>query len=232
MNPVARIVGLAHAAGALTCVDAVAFAPHGLPDVGALGTDLYLFSSYKTYGPHQGVMVVRRDLIDRLPNQGHHFNAHFTLKRLAPAGPDHAQIAASAGIADYVDALHAHHFADGASPAGRAARVHDLQRAHETRVLAPLLDYLRGRNDLRLIGPATPQGRVPTVSVQLARPGAEVAAALAPHGIMAGAGHFYAPRLLEALGVDPEHGVLRLSFVHYTHPDEVARLIAALDAVL
>jgi len=49
---------------------------------------------------------------------------------------------------------------------------------------------------------------------------------------MAGGGHFYAVRLLEALGIAPEHGVLRLSFVHYTHPTEIERLIGALDAVL
>ena len=49
---------------------------------------------------------------------------------------------------------------------------------------------------------------------------------------MAGGGHFYAWRVLEALGISPEHGVLRLSFVHYTSPEEIDRLIAALDAEL
>jgi selenocysteine lyase/cysteine desulfurase len=49
---------------------------------------------------------------------------------------------------------------------------------------------------------------------------------------MAGGGHFYAARPLRALGIDPEHGVLRLSFVHYTQPAEIAQAIAALDAVL
>jgi selenocysteine lyase/cysteine desulfurase len=49
---------------------------------------------------------------------------------------------------------------------------------------------------------------------------------------MAGAGHFYAVRLLEAMGVDPNRGALRLSFVHYTSPSDVDRVIAALDALL
>jgi selenocysteine lyase/cysteine desulfurase len=49
---------------------------------------------------------------------------------------------------------------------------------------------------------------------------------------MAGGGNFYAVRLLRALGIDPETGVLRMSFVHYTHPDEIAQLIAALEAEL
>lgn len=232
VNPVAKIAALAHDAGAVVCVDGVSYAPHGFPDVGRLGADIYLFSAYKTYGPHQGVMVVRRDLAERLPNQGHYFNADMISKRLTPAGPDHAQVAAAAGMADYVDALHARHFSDDSGPAARAARVHDLQRAREGRLLAPLLDYLRERNDLRLLGPDQPECRVPTVAVALARPGEAVAAELAPHGIMAGGGHFYAARLLDALGIDPVHGVLRLSFVHYTHEDEVERLIRALDAVL
>ena len=232
INPVAEWVALVHGAGALACVDGVAFAPHGLPDVGRLGADIYLFSSYKTYGPHQGVMVVRRALAERLPNQGHGFNAGVASKRLTPAGPDHAQIAACAGIVDYVDALHDRHFNAPAGPAERAVRVARLQRDHETRLLAPLLDWLRGRGDLRLIGPAEAEARAPTVALAHARPGGEIAAALAPHGILAGGGHFYAVRLLEAVGVAPDHGVLRLSFVHYTAPQEVDRLIRALDAVL
>ena len=232
INPVAEIAARAHAAGAVTCVDGVSYAPHGFPDVGRLGADIYLFSAYKTYGPHQGIMVIRRSLGERLPNQGHFFNAGTLYKRFTPAGPDHAQVAASAGMADYVDALHARHFPDHAEPAARAAAVHDLMRAHEVRLLQPLLDYLAARNDIRLIGPRDAAVRAPTVAVEAARPGAAIAEALAPHGIMAGGGDFYAVRPLEAMGVDTGKGVLRLSFVHYTSKAEVDRLIEALDHVL
>ena len=232
VNDVAAICAMVHAAGALACVDGVSYAPHGLPDVGALGPDIYLFSTYKTYGPHQGAMVVRRALADRLSNQGHFFNAGIPEKRLTPAGPDHAQVAACAGIADYLAALHAHHGGGAVAPRQMTAEVHDLQRAQETALLAPLLDWIAGRADVRLVGPRRADGRVPTVSLACPRPGAEMAAALAPHGIMAGGGHFYARRLVEALGIDPANGVLRLSFVHYTSPEEVARAIEALEAVL
>ena len=61
---------------------------------------------------------------------------------------------------------------------------------------------------------------------------AEVHLALADHGIMSGAGHFYGVRLLEAMGVDPARGVVRLSFVHYTSPNEMTEAIEALDAIL
>ncbi len=237
-NPVARIVAMAHAAGAVTCVDGVSMAPHGLPDVAALGTDIYLFSSYKTYGPHQGVMIVRRALADRLPNQGHFFNADTRTKRFTPAGPDHAQIAAAAGMADYIDTLYCHHYgtdanADDAAHRGRS--VCALQRAYEDKTLAPLLDWLRGRNDVRILGndhTDTDTGRVPTVALHTARPAAAIATDLVAHGVMAGAGDFYAVRTIGALGCDPEAGVLRLSFVHYTSADEVEQLIRGLDKTL
>ncbi len=145
VNDVARIAGMAHAAGALVCVDGVSYAPHGLPDVGALGADIYLFSTYKTYGPHQGAMVVRRELAEALPNQGHFFNADVAAKRLTPAGPDHAQVAACAGIADYVEALHAHHFAgvgrpgggEGGAGARSAARPRDAPARTAARLARP-----------------------------------------------------------------------------------------------
>lgn len=232
VNPVAEIVAMAREAGAATCVDGVSYAPHGLPDVGALGADIYLFSTYKTYGPHQGAMVIRRALADRLPNQGHHFNAGARVKRFTPAGPDHAQIAACAGIADYLDELAAHHGGGALPPAARGALAHDLMRAHEINLLQPVLDWASARNDLRLLGPKQAQGRAPTVALLSARPGEDLARALAAHGIMAGGGSFYAHRPLQALGIDPGHGVLRLSFVHYTSRAEIDQLLAALDKVL
>ena len=237
VNPVAEITAMAHAAGAFTCVDGVSYAPHGLPDVGALGCDIYLFSTYKTYGPHQGAMVIRRQIGAELPNQGHFFNGDTLYKRFTPAGPDHAQVAACAGIADYIDALDAHHGGphnggQGDTPAERGARVHDLMRDHEIRVMAPLLDYLGSKNSVRLLGPREAASRAPTIAVEPEGPAAPLAEALSQHGIICGGGDFYAVRALRAMGVDPAKGALRLSFVHYTSEAEVAKLIDALDAVL
>ena len=233
INPVIEITAMAHAAGAFVCVDGVSYAPHGLPNVGQLGPDIYLFSAYKTYGPHQGLMVIRRALAEMLPNQGHHFNSGSIYKRFTPAGPDHAQIAASAGMADYIDALHAHHGgAAGDSPAKRAEFVHDLMRTHEVQVLQPLLDAVKDRNAVRLIGPSDAAVRAPTVALSLPRPAEPVAESLVAQGVMAGGGDFYAGRPLAAMGVDPTKGVLRLSLVHYTSPDEVGQLLEALGTVL
>ncbi len=230
INDVAAITKLAKSAGARVCVDGVSYAPHGFPDVGALGPDVYLFSAYKTYGPHQGIMVIREDWGMELPNQGHHFNGDSPHKRFTPAGPDHAQVAASAGMADYLEAMSAHH--GGGTGADAARKAHDLMRAQEVALLQPLLNYVSAKNSVRLIGPADATRRAPTVAMALATDAEETAAALAPLGIMAGGGDFYAQRPLMAMGVDPAKGVLRVSFVHYTDASEVDALMAALDQVL
>jgi len=232
INDVAEISAMAKAAGARVVVDGVSYAPHGFPDFPTLGCDVYLFSAYKTYGPHQGIMVISQEFGAELPAQGHWFNAGSLYKRFTPAGPDHAQIAACAGMADYVDALHAHHFAAEPDAQLRNRAVHDLMRAQEVAVVAPLLDYLAARNDLRLLGPRRAEDRAPTVAVALDRAAEPVSEALGREGIACWAGDFYAVRPLEAMGINLSNGVLRMSATHYTSEKDVSQLIAALDRVL
>lgn len=231
INDVAAITAIARAADVRTVVDGVSYAPHGFPDVPALGCDAYLFSAYKTFGPHQGIMVLREAFGMELPGQAHYFNNATLYKRHTPAGPDHAQIAACAGMADYVDAIAAHH-GFGGDALARNRGVHDLMRAQEIAIIAPLLDYLAGRNDVRLLGPRDATRRAPTVAVELDRAAEPVSEALGREGIACWAGDFYAVRPLLALGIDLDKGVLRMSAAHYTSPQDVSRLITALDRVL
>ena len=238
INPVASITARARAAGVITVVDGVAWAPHGLPDVGQLGADIYLFSLYKTYGPHQGLMVVRAGMVERLGNENHYFNVGEPLKRLVPAEPDHAQVAAARGIAEYFDALDAHHGAAGGATgqgetSARAARVRALLRSAEVPLLTMLLEYLGTRRDIRLLGPSVPEQRAATVAfvTETIEPRAMVQA-LARRGFMTGNGNFYAVRVLEAMNVNPERGAVRLSLLHYNSADEVKGVIEALEEIL
>ncbi len=150
-------------------VDGVSFAPHSLPDVAAIGADVYLFSLYKTYSVHQGLMVVRAGLMAELPNQSHFFNDSVTDKRLNPAGPDHAQVASAGAVLDYVEALHHHHGGSASDDLHTAATgASALWRAHEDSLTPRLLDALARRDDVRLLGPATLDAvaghRCPTVA--------------------------------------------------------------------
>ena len=116
--------------------------------------------------------------------------------------------------------------------ADAARHAHTLMRGAEVALLQPLLDYVSAKNSVRLVGPANAARRAPTVALAIEGDPEEAAAALAPHGVMAGGGDFYAQRPLQAVGVDPAQGVLRLSFVHYTEKAEVDALMVALDQVL
>ena len=118
----------------------------------------------------------------------------------------------------------------------RTDQVFDLMAAHENTLAARFLDFLGSKPGVRLLGPAEGDAaiRIPTFSFTIeGRASAEIPPLLQPAGIAIGQGNFYAPRLLEALGItDTTDGVLRASMVHYNTMDEVDRLIAALDEVI
>ena len=231
IHDVRAIADKVHDQGAILIVDGVSYCPHGLPDIDALGADIYMFSAYKTYGPHQGVMVIRDRAKAVIEPQAHYFNHDYPMKYMVPAGPDHAQVAAANGMFDYFDAIDAHH--GGADDAGRPRRVETLFHEAETENLAPLLSYLSARNDIRLVGGTNPARRAPTVTfTSNCLTSGDIAKKLAFMGVMAGAGDFYATRCLDGLGINPDDGVVRLSFVHYTSRDEIDQAINALDQIL
>ncbi|MFO7913573.1 MAG: hypothetical protein R6V15_15575 [Desulfotignum sp.] len=183
-------------------------------------------------------MTIRKQIMDALPNQGHFFNAHLDRKKMMPAGPDHAQIAAAAGVAQYLDAVYDHHFSDPADaspadPAEKGRQLKQLFRNHERDLLTTLLAWLKQRSDIRLIGPDDPEVRVPTISLlPKDKPLDAVFAGITAKKIMAGQGHFYGVRPLMGMHIPFETGVLRLSFLHYTIEDEIHQLIDGLSSAL
>jgi cysteine desulfurase family protein (TIGR01976 family) len=232
-NDVTRLVARIHAAGALACVDGVAYAPHRLPDVKALGVDFYAFSLYKTFGPHVGLLYGTREALARTAPQNHYFLTEppYTLN---PGGPNHELTAGLVGIADYIETLDAHHFSTSAADLrARAQRMYGLFAAHEDRLANRVLAYLGQRNDVRLIGERQATGgRAPTISFAIQGHTAEsVAEALKAHKVAVGHGDFYARRCVEALGLLEAGGVVRASLAHYNDDSDVDRLIAALETV-
>ena len=232
-NPVAEIVSKAKTADVCVVVDGVAHAPHGLPDIGSLGADIYLFSLYKTWGPHLGLMTIKKDVMDKLPNQGHYFNANSIRKKMLPAGPDHAQIAAAVGIAQYLDTVYEHHFSAIVDQAEKGRRLKTLFQDYEKNLLKQLLVWLRQRDDVDIVGPDDPALRAPTVSIIHKKKSIdEICAVLAAKKLMVGQGSFYSVRPLTGMNIPINTGILRLSFLHYTIEAEIRQLIDGLSAAL
>jgi selenocysteine lyase/cysteine desulfurase len=233
VNPVADIVSKTKTANICVVVDGVSYAPHGLPDIDMLGADIYLFSLYKTWGPHLGLMTIKKEVMDILPNQGHFFNEQILRKKMMPAGPDHAQIAAASGVARYLDTVYDHHFSKTVDPAEKGRTLKKLFQDHETKLLAKLLEWLRQRDDIYIVGPDDPALKVSTISILPKKKSMdEIFAVLTEKKLMAGQGHFYGVRPLMGLDIPIDTGVLRLSFIHYTTEDEIDQLIDGLSAAL
>jgi cysteine desulfurase family protein (TIGR01976 family) len=238
LHDVPALVRRIHDAGALACIDGVAYAPHRRIDVRALGADFYFFSLYKVYGPHLGLLYGRRDLLLAAKGQNHFFVGEDEVPyKLEPGGVNHELTASLPAILEYLLEL-----GDRAGAAGiaepdavRLDAAFGAIARHEAALAAPLLAFLGARPGVRIVGrpDADPARRVPTVSfVVEGRDSCTVPPRLDAQRIAIRWGHFYAHRLVEALDLLPQNGVVRVSMAHYNTPAEVERLIAALDRTL
>jgi cysteine desulfurase family protein (TIGR01976 family) len=227
ITDVRACAALARAAGALTCVDAVAYAPHRRVNVRSLGVDFYFASLYKVYGPHVGIMFGRREVLLETGSINHFFVGEDELPRkFEPGGVNYELVASLPGITEYLGTL---------SGAGTLDDAFEQVAAHEEALVAPLLQFLAAHPDATIVGDPSPSSerRVPTVSFTVeGRAASEIPPLLDERGIAVRFGHFYAYRLIRDLGLMERGGVVRVSLVHYNTPDEVARLVEGLAEVL
>jgi selenocysteine lyase/cysteine desulfurase len=235
VNPVAEVAARVHAVGGRLCVDAVAYAPHRLVDVQASGADLYVFSFYKVFGPHYAVLWGRRELLLALPSLNHYFiGAEVLPYKLQPGNVNYELSYGCIGISDYLQAVGASLGCSGSARQQMQAAF-DAFEQHEDRLAEQLLGYLRGKASVRIIGldSAAHGGRVPTVSFTVAGIMSEtVVRHLDRFNIGIRFGDFYAKRLIEALGLQAQGGVVRVSMAHYNTAGDIDRLIQHLDEVL
>lgn len=234
VNPVKALVKQIRAScDARIGVDAVAYAPHHISNLKDLDVDLYLFSLYKVFGPHQGIMYISAETQESLNPQSHFFLMEDTVKQFNPAGPQHAEVAAAAGVLDYFSALMDHHDISGSGSLNADLQsLHSLLADHEQRLAAPILAYLHESNRVRLLGKphCNDNDRAATIAFKpVTQSSADVVKTMQKAGIGTENGHFYAQRLLNNLGIDVDDGVVRLSLVHYNTPTDVQRILDALD---
>jgi len=237
INPVAEIVQRAHAVGALTYLDAVHFAPHGLIDVQALGTDFLACSTYKFFGPHQGVLYGRAEVLERLPA----YKVRPAHDRVETGTLSFESIAGAGAAIEYLASI-GERFGDRPDPRpGESVRRARLRagmsaiRTHEMALFGRLLERLERIRGARVWGisdRARFGARTPTVAVTLDGVAPRAAAeALGRQGITTWDGDFYARTLIERLGLAESGGVLRLGIVHYNTVEEIDRLLEALEEI-
>lgn len=235
INPVREIADFVHSRGARICVDAVAYAPHRVVDVQALDVDYYVFSLYKTYGPHYALMYGKYDHLLELDTLYHYFYGKEKVPgKLEPGNPNYELAYATCGIVDYLCELGARAGSTGTSR-DKIVAAFDAITAQENALVERLLAYLRGRNDCRIIGRDNNRDgrRIPTVAFVIdGADAAQICKAMDSYRIAIRFGDFHSRRLAEYLDVTGNGGMVRVSMVHYNTVEEIDRLTAALDEIL
>jgi cysteine desulfurase family protein (TIGR01976 family) len=219
ITDVGRAARLARAAGALTFVDAVHFAPHQLVDVQDLNCDFLACSAYKFYGPHIGVLFAREEVLNGLD-----------LPKLAPA-PDSAPERVETGTQNHEGMVGAAAAVDflatlGAGETRRARLRSAFTQLHGRgqALLRRLWEGLQEIDGVALYGPAPGLPRTPTLAFTVkGRSPEAVARHLANRGVFVSSGDFYATTVVERLGL--KEGLVRAGCACYTTEEEVDRLI-------
>ncbi|MFT5783845.1 MAG: cysteine desulfurase family protein (TIGR01976 family), partial [Candidatus Krumholzibacteriia bacterium] len=222
---VAAVTRVAHAGGARVVVDGVALAPHRAVDVTALGVDWYVYSTYKVYGPHMAVLYGSNEAFAELKGPNHFFVAEDDLPyKYELGGANHESCAGLLGLGDYFQ------FVMGLEPDGACGRetiekAFGRMQAWEDPLTTQLVAELESKPSVRLIGPADAAvDRVGTVSfVHSKLSSREIAAVVDRSSVAIRCGHMYAWHLCEALGIDHDDGVVRVSLVHYNTAHELEK---------
>jgi cysteine desulfurase family protein (TIGR01976 family) len=229
INDVRRATEMARAAGALTFVDAVHYAPHRLVDVKELGCDFLACSAYKFFGPHAGILWARRELLER-----------FRPYRLPPASDtaperwetgtqNHEGIAGIAAAVEWIASLRG----EGAGSRREAlGRSFEAVHEHESALFRSLEDGLRAIPGVRFYGAARGRPRTPTAAftVEGAAPD-EVARRLGREGVFVWNGDFYATTVCDTLGLSDHGGLVRAGLAPYSTADDVRRLIDGVERI-
>jgi cysteine desulfurase family protein (TIGR01976 family) len=214
---------------ALVFVDAVQLVPHLPVDVRVLGCDFLACSPYKFFGPHQGVLWGRADLLDTIDA--------YKLRPSASQPPavrfetGTVSFEAMAGTLGAVEHLASQGGGSGDRRSRIVAGMHAIAE-HERALTRQFLSGLAALPRIRLYGPPDESDRVPTFSFTVeGHSPRDVAAYLGERGIFAWSGNFYAPEAIARLGLAEAGGLVRVGFCHYTNAAEVDALLEALSGL-
>jgi cysteine desulfurase family protein (TIGR01976 family) len=241
INPVAKIIKMAHAAGTLVYVDAVQYAPHGPIDVQKLDTDFLVSSAYKFFGTHSGILYGKRDLLEKLFAYKVRPATNKLPGKFETGTQNHEGIAGVLGAIEYfqwVGKQFGGEAEEGLIGNGYKGRAMDLKkamvaiRAYEFELSRALLTSLQSIPNLTLFGLTDErrlEDRVATYSFRLKdlHP-RKVAELLANENIYVWDGNYYALNVTERLGLEESGGMVRVGAAHYNTLDEVERLKIAL----
>lgn len=238
INNVKAICTRARAAGAMSYIDGVQSAPHIATDVVDLGCDFFVCSSYKFFGPHQGILWGRRELLEKLePYKVRPASASIP-SCFETGTQSHEGFAGITATVNYFASIGATMGQAGAG-SGRRGDIRaamNLLFDYEKQLASHLIHGLMSIDGITVQGITVADAmnrRVPTVSFihERATPDA-VAKRLANENVFVWSGNNYAVEAAKTLGVAETGGVVRVGPVHYNSIAEIDELLSLLPGIL
>lgn len=225
-------------------MDAVQYAPHGPLDVQALDCDFLACSAYKFFGPHQGILYGKWELLEELQPFKVRPSKNVTPYKWETGTQSHESMAGTTAAVEYLASV-GRRFGEawrtGYEEAGFTGRRLDLKMgmaailAYEQRLGGHLLNGLQELSDVQVYGitdPARLEQRCPTVAFTWARRSPrETAELLGQHGIFVWDGNYYALSLMEGLGLEGKGGAVRIGPSHYNTLEEIDFLLEVLSSI-
>lgn len=222
--PVAELVELAHAAGAITVLDACQSAPHRHLNLAELGVDFAAFSGHKMLGPTGiGVLYGRSELLQALPpvRTGGSMITTVTMEKTEFLAPPQRFEAGTQPVSQAVALAEAIRYLDAVGP--------ERIEAHERRLARTLVDGLSSIPGIRVVGPVAGEPRAGLVSFDVDGVHAhDVGQLLDAQGIAVRVGHHCAQPLHRRLGLT---ATTRASTYLYTTDADVDRLLDSVAGV-
>ncbi|HEU0291624.1 MAG TPA: aminotransferase class V-fold PLP-dependent enzyme, partial [Anaerolineales bacterium] len=244
INPVAKIVKMAHEAGTLVYIDAVQYAPHGPIDVQKLGCDFLVSSAYKFFGTHSGILYGKHDLLEKLSAYKVRPATNRLPGKFETGTQNHEGIAGVLGAIEYFEWVGKEfggEFVERLVEDNYQGRRLELKKAmtaihaYEYELGRAVLSALESVPGLRVYGLTDVrrlEERVATFSFRLKDlPPRVVAEKLAQEGIYVWDGNYYAINVAERLGLEGNGGMVRVGAAHYNTLEEVERLKVALNKI-
>jgi cysteine desulfurase family protein (TIGR01976 family) len=232
INPIREITRVAHAVGAMTFIDAVHYAPHGLTDVRELDCDFLVCSPYKFFGPHMGTLYGKHEHLVRFQPYKVRPSHDESPDRWETGTLAHELIAGIGAAVEYIAGVGRHSDQAARTRRDALAAAYRTTVAYERRLIATLIEGLQTIPSVRIYGITDPkrfEERCSTLSLRIGEhPPNTIAKFLANRGLFTWDGNYYALNLTERLQVEQKGGMLRIGLVHYNTLEEVDRLLGAL----
>ncbi|MGE8175747.1 SufS family cysteine desulfurase [Pseudomonas fluorescens] len=222
INPIRRIVELAHARGVRVLVDGAQAAPHLKIDVRALGCDFYALSGHKMYGPTGiGVLYGRHELLESMPpyQGGGDMILSVSFEKTVYNKPPYKFEAGTPNMAGAIGLGAAIDFLAELGPGAIAAHEQAVQ-AYATKALSTV-------PGLRLIGTAAEKVGVLSFVLDGIHPH-DIGTILDREGIAIRTGHHCAQPLMNRFGVP---ATARASLGCYNTERDIDALVAGLAKV-